>query len=265
MGSPSYTPRHGARHAARSRPGRGTAAIRAAARRPVIGGAVAVAMLGSVGATVAIGDPMGAGGISSAALVTSQQSAAGGDADRATRSVGTTDQDTARLAESRRSTNVSRSASREEARRLAEKQKKAKEEKAEKKARKKKAAQEEREAAKPISERDFTSTQIAGIQADPKPYAIELMREYGWDDGQWGCLEQLWIGESDWEWNATNSSSGAYGIPQSLPADKMASHGSDWKTNPITQIDWGLNYIKLSYGTPCGALNFWNNQNPHWY
>ena len=91
------------------------------------------------------------------------------------------------------------------------------------------------------------------------------MREQGWDDGQWGCLEQLWVGESDWEWNATNASSGAYGIPQSLPASKMASAGSDWQTNPITQIEWGLNYIKLSYGTPCGALNFWNNQSPHWY
>lgn len=223
---------------------------------------VAVAMLGSVGATVAIGDPAEAEGSTSAALVAPPQSDSGGGSDSSDRAVGpagTTDQDTARLAESRRSTNVSRSASREEARLLAEKQKKAKEEKAEKKAKAKK------EAAKPVSERDFTSAQIARIQADPKPYAIELMREYGWDDSQWGCLEQLWVGESDWDWNATNSSSGAYGIPQSLPADKMASHGSDWKTNPITQIDWGLNYIKLSYGSPCGALNFWNNQSPHWY
>ncbi|NYF98939.1 hypothetical protein [Janibacter cremeus] len=265
MGSQSYTPRHGARHAAPSRPNPAAAAIRAAARRPVISGAVAVAMLGSVGATLAIGDPADAEGITAAALVAPQQSDAGGGQGGVAGSADTTDQDTARLAESRRSTNVSRSASREEARRQAEKQKKAKEAKAEKEARKKEAAREKREAAKPVSERDFTSAQIAGIQADPKPYAIELMRGYGWDDGQWGCLEQLWIGESDWDWNATNSSSGAYGIPQALPAEKMATHGSDWKTNPITQIDWGLNYIKLSYGSPCGALNFWNNQSPHWY
>lgn len=262
MGSESYTPRHGARHAVRERPGRGAGAIRAAFRRPVIGGAVAVAMLGSVGATVAMGDPTGSEDIASAALATPQQSVAEGASGRVAE---TTGEDTARLAESRRSTNVSRSASREEARRQAVKQKKAKEEKAAKEAEEKKAAQEQREAAKPVSERDFTAEQIAQIQADPKPYAIELMREQGWDDSQWGCLEQLWVGESDWEWNATNASSGAYGIPQSLPASKMASAGSDWKTNPVTQMEWGLEYISLSYGSPCGALNFWNNQSPHWY
>lgn len=217
-------------------------------------------MLGSLGATVAIGDPSEAKDAASAALAGPQQDAADSGPDRAG-SHDTATRDAARLAESRRSANVSRSASREEAR-LAEEEKKAKERKAAKAAKAKKQAEE---AAKPVSERDFTDAQIARIQADPKPYAIELMHEYGWDDSQWGCLEQLWIGESDWEWDATNSSSGAYGIPQSLPADKMASAGSDWKTNPITQIDWGLNYIKLSYGSPCGALDFWNEQNPHWY
>lgn len=260
MGSKSYTPRHGGRHSAPQRPGRRAAAIRIAVRRPVIRGAVAMVMLGSLGATVAIGDPADAGDLATAALAAPQQDAAGSGSEPSG-SRETADRDAARLAESRRSTNVSRSASREEARRQAEKEKKAKE-KAEKAAKAKKEAEE---AAKPVSERDFTNAQIAKIQADPKPYAIELMREYGWDDSQWGCLEQLWIGESDWEWDATNSSSGAYGIPQSLPADKMASAGSDWKTNPITQIDWGLNYIKLSYGSPCSALNFWNNQDPHWY
>lgn len=262
MGSTSYTPRHGARHSARPR--RGAAVIRTAVRRPVIGGAVAIAMLGSLGATVAIGDPPDARDVASAALTDPQQDAAGSGSERAG-SNDTAAQDAARLAEARRSANVSRSASREKAR-LAEEEREAKERKAARAAKaKKKAAREKREAAKPVSERDFTDAQIAQIQADPKPYAIELMREYGWDDGQWSCLEQLWIGESDWEWDATNSSSGAYGIPQSLPANKMASAGGDWRTNPITQIDWGLNYIKLSYGSPCGALNFWNNQSPHWY
>lgn len=262
MGSKSYTPRHGTRHSApQRRPGRGAAAIRNAVGRPVIRGVVTIAMLGSLGATVAIGDPADTGDAASAALAAPQQDVADSGPDRAG------SDDTARLAESRRATNVSRSASREEARRLAEKEEKAKKEKAEKAKAEKaaKAKKKAEEAAKPVSERDFTDAEIARIQTDPKPYAIELMHEYGWDDSQWGCLEQLWIGESDWEWNATNSSSGAYGIPQSLPADKMASAGSDWKTNPITQIDWGLNYIKLSYGSPCGALNFWNNQSPHWY
>lgn len=256
MGSSSYTPRHGARRSAPEGASRAATAL-AAVRRPVIGGAIAVAMLGSVGATVAIGDPTGTTG-ATAAFTAPQKDAV--DSDGTTAAL-----DATRLAESRRETNVSRSASREEARREAIAKKKAKEERAEAKAKAEKKAKAEREAAKPVSERDFTPEQIAQIQADPKPYAIELMREQGWDDGQWGCLEQLWVGESNWEWNATNSSSGAYGIPQSLPASKMASAGSDWRTNPVTQMEWGMEYISLSYGTPCGALNFWNSQNPHWY
>ena len=59
--------------------------------------------------------------------------------------------------------------------------------------------------------------------------------------------------ESGWKHRASNPSSGAYGIPQALPGGKMASAGADWRTNPITQISWGLSYIKATYGTPCGA------------
>lgn len=106
---------------------------------------------------------------------------------------------------------------------------------------------------------------IAAIQADPKPYAVEIMHEAGFDDGQWACLESLWIGESDWRWDATNPSSGAYGIPQSLPAEKMAAAGPDWRTNPETQMRWGIQYIKDAYGSPCNAWNAWNSRNPHWY
>ena len=92
-----------------------------------------------------------------------------------------------------------------------------------------------------------------------------LLPEYGFGDGQWGCLEQLWTGESDWRWWASNSSSGAYGIPQSLPGNKMATVSSDWRTNPVTQIKWGLDYIKRSYGSPCNALSQWQARSPHWY
>jgi resuscitation-promoting factor RpfB len=77
------------------------------------------------------------------------------------------------------------------------------------------------------------------------------------------CLIPLWEGESGWRWNAENASSGAYGIPQSLPGDKMASVASDWRTNPVTQIKWGLEYIKGSYGSPCGAWDF--KQGHGWY
>lgn len=107
---------------------------------------------------------------------------------------------------------------------------------------------------------------IAGAQADPRGAARALMSDYGFSgDRQWGCLNLLWEGESAWNYKAENSSSGAYGIPQSLPARKMATVGADYRTNPVTQIKWGLNYIKQSYGTPCGAWDFWNNRYPHWY
>jgi hypothetical protein len=102
------------------------------------------------------------------------------------------------------------------------------------------------------------------VPEDPREIAQQMMaEEYGWGAGEFSCLDQLWISESNWEVDATNPTSGAYGIPQSLPAEKMASAGSDWRTNPATQIEWGLNYIDLSYGTPCSAWEF--KQANDWY
>lgn len=115
------------------------------------------------------------------------------------------------------------------------------------------------------ADRRAAALELEAAQADPKLAAQFLMSDYGFGAEQWSCLAMLWTGESDWRWWAKNASSGAYGIPQSLPADKMAEAGADWETNPVTQITWGLNYIKLSYGTPCNALEFWNSQSPHWY
>ncbi len=106
---------------------------------------------------------------------------------------------------------------------------------------------------------------VANAKKDPKAAARQLMPEFGFGQGQWSCLDRLWIGESAWKWNAENPSSGAYGIPQSLPARKMATMGADYRTNPVTQIRWGLDYIKKSYGTPCNALDHWNSRSPHWY
>ena len=71
-----------------------------------------------------------------------------------------------------------------------------------------------------------------------------------WGDGDYDALVWLWNKESGWQWNATNPSSGAYGIPQALPASKLASAGDDWKDNAATQIKWGLNYIAGRYGSP---------------
>ena len=99
----------------------------------------------------------------------------------------------------------------------------------------------------------------AGAQA----YAAAQLGSYGWAPGQMPCLQKLWTKESDWRTTATNPSSGAYGVVQSLPATKMASAGADYMTNYRTQINWGLNYIKQRYGSPCGALNFHYAHN--WY
>ena len=68
------------------------------------------------------------------------------------------------------------------------------------------------------------------------------------------CLEQLWTKESGWNHKAQNTCSGAYGIPQALPGQKMAAYGADWQTNPVPQIRWGLDYIKNRYGTPVRRL-----------
>ena len=91
----------------------------------------------------------------------------------------------------------------------------------------------------------------------------DMVLARGWDETQWQCLDALWTKESGWRVNAANPSSGAYGIPQSLPGSKMASAGADWQTNPATQITWGLNYIAGRYGTPCGAWEHSKARN--WY
>lgn len=93
--------------------------------------------------------------------------------------------------------------------------------------------------------------------------AYEMVLARGWGDDQFACLVALWNRESGWRVNALNPSSGAYGIPQSLPGSKMASAGADWETNPATQIAWGLGYIGGRYGTPCGAWG--QSQSVGWY
>jgi hypothetical protein len=88
-----------------------------------------------------------------------------------------------------------------------------------------------------------------------KGYAAQQVAAHGWSSSEFSCLDSLWTHESGWNYQATNSSSGAYGIPQALPGSKMASAGADWQTNPDTQIRWGLDYISQSYGSPCAALS----------
>lgn len=83
------------------------------------------------------------------------------------------------------------------------------------------------------------------------------------DSAQYQCFSNIVQHESGWNPTATNPSSGAYGLVQALPASKMASAGSDWKTNPATQISWGLSYMNERYGSPCAAWDFWQANN--WY
>ncbi|MFB7288730.1 aggregation-promoting factor C-terminal-like domain-containing protein [Actinacidiphila glaucinigra] len=83
------------------------------------------------------------------------------------------------------------------------------------------------------------------------------------DASQYQCFSNIVTHESGWNYTATNSSSGAYGLVQALPGSKMASAGADWRTNPGTQIKWGLKYMDSRYGSPCGAWSFWQANN--WY
>ena len=81
-----------------------------------------------------------------------------------------------------------------------------------------------------------------------------LIDEYGFNEKQYQCLNTLWTKESHWNYKARNKTSGAHGIPQALPASKMSVVSTDWRTNPVTQIRWGLRYITIRYETPCKAL-----------
>lgn len=90
-----------------------------------------------------------------------------------------------------------------------------------------------------------------------------LMIEFGFPADQWPFLDALWHRESGWSHLADNPTSSAYGIPQSLPGSKMAVVGADWRTNPETQIRWGLAYIAARYGS---AQQAWaHSERHHWY
>ena len=126
-----------------------------------------------------------------------------------------------------------------------------------------------REAAARLGSGDLLGVQGAGpLDSGPRAaqqLALSMMASHGWDEVEYRCLVDLWQGESGWSWSALNASSGAYGIPQSLPGWKMASAGSDWLTNPATQIAWGMDYIASVYGSPCRAHDRWLARSPHWY
>lgn len=103
---------------------------------------------------------------------------------------------------------------------------------------------------------------IAPSSGSTRDIGKRMAAARGWTGEQWTCLNNLWTRESGWRTTAAGYS-GAYGIPQALPGSKMASAGADWRTNPATQISWGLGYISGRYGTPCGAWGAF--QSKGWY
>jgi len=116
----------------------------------------------------------------------------------------------------------------------------------------KKAAEEKAARERALRNRGYEP----GV-TDPKEIARQILdNKFGYGSNQFDCFNSIIMRESMWRVNATNPSSGAYGIPQALPGSKMASVGSDWRTNPATQIIWGIKYMKDRYGSPCGAWSF---------
>ncbi|MFF1413614.1 transglycosylase SLT domain-containing protein [Streptomyces sp. NPDC058289] len=105
---------------------------------------------------------------------------------------------------------------------------------------------------------------LAAVPAQAAPMSAKaIAQQMIKDPAQFAAFNNIVSRESGWDYTATNASSGAYGLVQALPASKMSSAGSDWKTNPATQIKWGLDYMNSRYGSPAGAWTFW--QNNHWY
>ncbi|GAA2395108.1 transglycosylase SLT domain-containing protein [Streptomyces glaucosporus] len=125
-----------------------------------------------------------------------------------------------------------------------------------------KDAAKKRQQAQQAASRSAERTDIA-VQSSYTVAQIKAMAQQIVGAGQFQCFSNIVERESGWNYRAQNPSSGAYGLVQALPGSKMASAGADWRTNPATQIKWGLNYMNDRYGSPCGAWQFW--QANHWY
>jgi hypothetical protein len=103
------------------------------------------------------------------------------------------------------------------------------------------------------------SASPAAPSGSPKVIAQKMIE----DNAQFACIDKIVSHESDWDVDATNTSSGAYGLVQALPGSKMASAGTDWRPNAATRIEWGPDYMKDRYGSPCGAWS--SRQAQGWY
>ncbi|SCG66148.1 aggregation-promoting factor C-terminal-like domain-containing protein [Micromonospora coxensis] len=129
----------------------------------------------------------------------------------------------------------------------------------------KKAREAAEKAAKETESKPFTGPIPASCNefSGNREIGCALLLDAGFEIDQMPCLDKLWTKESGWNHKAQNPSSGAYGIPQALPGSKMGTVADDWRTNPATQIKWGLGYIEGRYNTPCGAWA--HSQDVGWY
>ncbi|MEE1837632.1 transglycosylase SLT domain-containing protein [Streptomyces sp. SP17KL33] len=140
------------------------------------------------------------------------------------------------------------------------KQKEAKRQEAERKEAEQKALrdakdrqqEQEQQAGGSSTEPSGVTQQSSYSVADVQAIARQIV-----PGGQFTCFSNIVDHESDWNYKAVNPSSGAYGLVQAYPGSKMSSAGADWRTNPATQIKWGLNYMNERYGSPCDAWAFW--------
>jgi len=113
------------------------------------------------------------------------------------------------------------------------------------------------------------SLAIRQVELAREPHGAKLVakaliaEKYQWNEEQYSCLNKLWTKESHWNYKARNKVSGAHGIAQALPATKMEVVGTDWRTNPVTQISWGLKYINERYDSPCKAWSKFKRS--RWY
>ena len=121
-----------------------------------------------------------------------------------------------------------------------------------------KAAAQRTQQAQPARQAAVTTP-----SGSPEQIAEQMLSQFGWSSSQFSCLQPLWERESGWSLTAENPTSGAYGIPQALPASQMSSAGADWQTDAATQIRWGLTYIQGRYGSPCGAWA--HEESDGWY
>ncbi|MEU3463758.1 transglycosylase SLT domain-containing protein [Streptomyces sp. NPDC006733] len=117
---------------------------------------------------------------------------------------------------------------------------------------------EAKAAASRSAERATFAVKSSYSTAEVKAMALQIV-----GSSQFQCFSNIVEHESGWDYTATNPSSGAYGLVQSYPGNKMASVGADWRTNPATQIKWGLNYMNSRYDSPCGAWSYWQQHHSY--